>query len=254
MDNFTMPHSFPMDEFRAFGLATRPFFPATLSNEDLNDPIHRRTHFDWAWQAVRYRYRGAAESCDEFKALLSNPSEMWEAGWGDEELTYKLERCIYTFFVSGLSVFDSFAYCLYFLGHAIQPGGFPEVANPRKITRSATAKALSSAFPQAAITGILAGLPGDARFSTIDGFRNILAHRLSGRRSVRSSSTLNADGTHTTDWHEETWHIPGAADSPTFDEEMLQRNLDDIAAMLKPLTTAAREFAESHTRAAGANN
>ena len=66
--------TFPMDEFRAFGLATSPFFPRTLSDEDMNDPLHRRTHFDRSWQAVRYRYRSAAESSDEFKALLANPN------------------------------------------------------------------------------------------------------------------------------------------------------------------------------------
>jgi hypothetical protein len=55
---------------------------------------------------------------------------MWRAGWGDEELTYKLGRCIYSFFMSALSVFDNFAFCLYFLGHAIKPVEFPEVANP----------------------------------------------------------------------------------------------------------------------------
>jgi hypothetical protein len=112
----------------------------------------------------------------------------------------------------------------------------------------------SSAFPEAAITGILVGLPSDPRFNAVDGLRNILAHRLSVRRSVRSSSTLNADGTLTTNWHEEKWHIPGAADSPTFDEQMLQRHLYDLTPVLKTLTTAAREFAEGHTPVAGTTN
>ncbi len=80
------------------------------------------------------------------KGLLANASETWRAGWPDEELTYRLERCIYMFFMSGLSVFDSFALSLYFLGHAIQPGDFPSVAKPRNITRSATAKAYGAAF------------------------------------------------------------------------------------------------------------
>jgi hypothetical protein len=39
-------------------------------------------------------YRICAECNDEFKALRANPGE-------DEELTYKLERCIYVFFMSG---------------------------------------------------------------------------------------------------------------------------------------------------------
>jgi hypothetical protein len=93
---------------------------------------------------------------------------MWRAGWGDEELTYKLERCIYTFFMKGLSVFDSLAYALYFLGHAIQSAAFPDVATLRKVTRKATGKAFSAAFPQGPITKLLAGLSSDAKLGVID--------------------------------------------------------------------------------------
>lgn len=157
----------------------------------------KRRQFDWSWQAVRYRYRSCSECKDEFRTLLGNASELWRAGGADEELTFKLERCIYVFFMSGLSVFDSFAFCLYFLGHAIQPGGFPNVANPRKITRMATAKAFGSAFPQSPLTGLLGSMPQDARFDTIDTVRNLLAHRISGRRSVRESATTHEDGTQT---------------------------------------------------------
>lgn len=125
-----------MEEFRAFGLATGPFFPKAISDENLNDPLRRRLNFDWAWQAVRYRYRGASKANEEFKALLADPPEQWAAGWGDEEFAYKLERCIYTFFVSGLSVFDSFAYCLHFLGHSIAPVSFPMLPSLEKLLAS----------------------------------------------------------------------------------------------------------------------
>jgi hypothetical protein len=52
-----MPSGFPDTEFRAFGLAGHAFLPKILSDEDLNDPLERLRQFDWAWQAVRYRYR-----------------------------------------------------------------------------------------------------------------------------------------------------------------------------------------------------
>ena len=110
--DITMPASFPEDEFRAFGIAASNFFPGLLSDEVLYDLQEKRRHFDLSWQAVRYRYRSCVECSEDFKALLANPSEMWQAGWGDEEMTYKLERCIYIFFMSALSVFDSFALCL----------------------------------------------------------------------------------------------------------------------------------------------
>jgi hypothetical protein len=150
-----MPASFPETEFRAFGIAASNFFPGLLSDEVLYDPQERRRHFDLSWQAVRYRYRSCAECSDEFKALLDSPSQMWQVGWGDEELTYKLERCIYVFFIGALSVFDSFALSLYFLGNAMQPAAFPDVASPRKITRTTTHKAMSAAFPHDAITRLI---------------------------------------------------------------------------------------------------
>lgn len=243
--DITVPPSFPMDEFRAFGLATVPFFPKLLSDDDLNDPLRRRSHCDAAWQAVRYRFRICHECNEEFKALHANPSEMWQAGWGDQELSYKFERCIYTFFMSALSVFESYGYCLYFVGNALQTSAFPAVANPRNITLKGTTKAFNAAFPTAKITAALTALWTDARFTSIDGIRNVLAHRLVGGHSVRSSSTKHEDGTYTVDWHEETWHIPGSTATLTFDDGMLQRQLDDVAALLTTLTAAAREFMES---------
>ena len=243
--DMTMPASFPETEFRAFGIAASNFFPALLSDEALYDPQEKRRYFDWSWQAVRYRYRTCAECSDDFKALLDNPSEMWQAGWGDEEMSYKLERCIYIFFMGAVSVFDSFALSLYFLGNAIQASSFPDAANPRKITRSSTVKAMSAAFPADAIIGKLKGLADDTRFGTIEQIRNLLGHRISGRRSVRSSGTLNKDGSHTTDFHEETWHIPGATGKMVFDRDLLQRHLDDVTDLLSSLAGAARSFAES---------
>ena len=56
---------------------------------------------------------------------------------------------------------------------------------------------------------------------------------------------MRADGTHTTDWHEETWHLPGADGKLMFDAEFLQRHLDDISGLLASLASAARDFAES---------
>ncbi len=240
-----MPSSFPNSEFRAFLSGANNFFLPLISEENLFDPQERRRHFEWSWQAVRYRYRSCAECEGQFKALLTNASEAWRAGGIDEELTYKLERYIYMFFMSAVSVFDSFAFCLYFLGHALQPGAFPDVAHPRRITRPATARAYSAAFPQAKITGLLTALPDDPGFSTIDAVRNLVGHRISGRRSIRASGTTHADGTYT-ERREDTWALPSAAGTLTFGEDMLQRHLGDITRLLAALASAAREFAQHH--------
>jgi hypothetical protein len=144
-----------------------------------------------------------------------------------------------------VSIFDSFALSLYFLGNAIQAAAFPDVASPRNITRASTHKAMSITFPADPSTGLLGNLLIDARFMAIDHIRNLLGHRISGRRSVRSSGTLRKDGCYTTDFHEETWHIPGATAKLVFDRDLLQRHLDDITVLLSSFAGAARTFAES---------
>jgi hypothetical protein len=241
--DFSVPLAFPMNEFRAFGISATSFFSDLMNHENLFDPLEKKRNFDWAWQAVRYRYRTCVESAGDFKSLLTSPSGVaWRAGSGDEELAYKLDRCIYEFFTNGLSIFDSFAFSLYFLGHAIRPGAFPDVANPRKITRRSTSTVFNTVFPQSVITTLLGQLSDDEAFRTIDMVRNLVGHRISGRRSVRSSTTQAG-------WYEETWHLPGANRQLIFDEELLHRYLDDITRLLTTWALAAQEFAESHKTA-----
>ena len=251
MPDILMPLSFPELEFRAFALASI-CFPMLMASEATNDQKETKRHFDWSWQAVRYRYRSCAECNQEFKALLADSSQLWQSGWGDEELLYQLERRIYLFFASALSVFDSFAFCLYFLGSAIRPSEFLLISKPRKITRKQAAEAFSTVFPQTSISDLLTSLQSDpnlttndARFVNIDAVRNVVGHRISGRRVVRGWGTTHLDGTHT-QCREETWHLPGATETLMFDEEMLQRHLDDITNLLNPLVSAARQFAELH--------
>jgi hypothetical protein len=242
--DISMPSNFPLTDFRAFGVAAQSFFPKLLSDEDLNDPQEKLRHFQWAWQAVRYRYRLCFDSSEEFSALLIKPNEAWSKGGIDEELSYKLERCIYVFFVSGVSIFDSLAFCLYFFGNALQPINFRYVDKPKKITLNATTKAFATSFRQANITQRLTQLSKQPEFAVLEDRRNILAHRLAGRRSVRSWGTVLRDGTDESTW-EETWYMPGSEQKLTFDEGMLRRHLQAITALLIPLSLASREFAEN---------
>jgi len=253
MPDILMPASFPEIDFRAYGIAASNSFLPMMSDENLFDPQEKRRHFDWSWQAVRYRYRSCAECNEEFKTLLANASDMWNAGWGDEELAYKLERCIYQFFTGALSIFDSFAFGLYFYGNALQPTSFPLISTPKKIDRKRVGAAFQATFPRASITGIVLSLQSDptlttndARFVVTDTVRNLVGHRISGRRSVRGAGTTQEDGTHTTDWHEENWHLPGSSIPLNFDEDLLQKQLDNITNLLAELSAAARDFAEQH--------
>jgi hypothetical protein len=236
-----MPPEFPDAEFHAFGTGAGAYFPKLLSDEDLNDSFQRLWHFNRAWEAVRYRYRICAECNDEFKALLASASELWRAWAADEEQNYKLERCIYIFFMSALSTFESFGFSLYFLGNALCPEIFPHVRTPKKITLVATAKAFTAAFPQARITRRLADLLRKREFTSIGEIRNILAHRLSGRRSIQAWGTTHPDGTYT-HTREETLYLPGVDEKLIFDEDLIQRHLNEIARLLTALASAARQF------------
>lgn len=237
-----MPASFPETDFRRFGTKASQFFPSLTSNEALLDPQEKRRHFDRSWQAVRYRYRTCAKCNDEFRCLLESAGAEWRAEGSSEELAYELERCIYIFFMSGLSVFESFGFCLYFLGGALRPENFPLIANPKRITPSATASAYKTVFPDAAITSSLMEVLADQRFAAIDQTRNLLAHRLSGRRSVRAWSNGVAQG------REDTWHIPGSSVKLVFDDTMLEGQMDGISAMVGLLATTARQFVENYKR------
>ena len=191
------------------------FFPKLLSDEDLNDPQEKLRHFQWAWQAVRYRYRLCYDSSEEFSALLINPNEAWSKISIDEELSYRLERCIYVFFISGVSIFDSLTFCLYFFGSALRPANFRYVNEPKKITLKATISAFATSFGQANITERRRELSEHPEFTALEQWRNILAHRLAGRRSMRSSRTVLRDGTDESTW-DERWYMPGPDQKLTF--------------------------------------
>ena len=246
-----MPPDFPDAPFLKFGQLAGACFPPALSDEALADPLQRGQHFDLAWRAVRYRYRLCAECNDEFKSAVANAPELWRE-WSalDDEHAFRVDRSIYMFFMSGLSVFESLSFSLYFWGSMLQPGDFPYIEKPKRITRDTTIKAFTAAFPSSEITRRLTALPNDADFSAIDDVRNILAHRSLGRRNIRSWGTTHADGTFTST-REEAWYLPGPSKELVFDGDLLQRHLDKLTSLLTGLTAAALQFVEQN-RPAGA--
>lgn len=242
--DISMPAEFPMRTFRLFGIAASRFFPAIGSREWLLDQSST-THFKWSWQAVRYRFRTCSECANEFRALVGSASEDWLKGnEQNEELTYRVERCIYNFFANALSVFESFGFCLYFLGSEIRPPDFPSVKNPRQITLKATVEKYKHVFPQATISKLMADLLTSREFCRVEVIRNVLAHRLSGRKSVRSWTTVRKDKI-VKSRTEITWHIPGSSETLNFSEEMLHIEFRGLTRRLRPLIANARSFAAS---------
>jgi hypothetical protein len=244
---FSMPSTFPHDTFQEFGKLASKLFPAVLSNENLDDPFQERQHFERAWLAVRYRYRACSEQNEAFKALLEHTTDLWREWGADEEQNYKLEQCLYHFFMNCLSVFDSLTFCLYFVGAMIDPKHFSHVSKPKNITLKTTINAFASAFPNAPITNHLRKLSEDPEFKRIDTIRNILAHRLTGRRNVHSSGATNADGTYT-QTREDIWYIPGSNDKLEFSEKLIQHHLEEATQLLTTLVSVSLEFVKSEKR------
>jgi len=94
--------------------------------------------------------------------------------------------------MNGLSVFESFGFCLYFIGNAVAPTQFVHVKEP--ITLRTITDAFRAAFSNTGISDRLACLRNHSEFCKLDSIRNILAHRISDMRSVRSYSVRELDG------------------------------------------------------------
>lgn len=244
-----MPSAFPKDEFKEFGKVAATLFPATLSDEALNDPREKRLHFQGAWLAVCYRYRACAEQNAAFKAAFDKAmcSDLWREWSIGEDDNYELEQCIYGFFMNALSVLESFGFCLYFVGAAIDWQNFQKINAPKGITLMTTSAAFKAAFPNSFITANLTAMASDAAFTRIDTIRNLLAHRLTGRRNIHTFGETDTGGTRT-ERREEYWYIPGLNDEVRFDKQLVQRHFDDLTRLLTELTSASLEFVKSQRK------
>jgi hypothetical protein len=249
MQHILMPPTFPQEAFQKFAQSASKFFPRFMSDEYLDDPLQKRQHFDLAWVAVRYRYRACSEYNEAFKTLFVNAkaNDLWREWGDDEEINYKLEQNVYQFFMSGLSVFDSLGFCLYFIGSGVSSAHFPivEKKTPWSITLDTTREAFTTAFPQESITNYLIELSKDKGFKNIKDIRNILSHRVIARRHVREYGSTHSDGTYT-HTREEVLYVPDSKAALPFDEELIQRNFNEITRLLTTLISASLEFVVAH--------
>ena len=247
--NFDLPPAFPQVEFLEFGKLAATFFPASLSDENLDDLPQRRLHFQGAWLAVCYRYRACAEQNVAFNSVFDKAmsSDLWREWSAGEEHNYQLEQCLYGFFMNALSVLESFGFCLYFVGAMIDAGNFPKINSPKGITLKTTLAAFEAAFQNSSVTLNLAAMAKDPGFTRIDTIRNLLAHRIAGKRNTRCFGASHSDGTYT-ERREELWYIPGLNEEVFFDKQLVQRHLDDVTRLLTALTLASLEFVKSQQK------
>ncbi len=180
-------------------------------------------------------------------------NQLWLEWSEGEEHHYQLDQCIYNFFMNALSVFDSFAFCLYFVGGIIDKKTFLKIENSKQIcsiTLKTTIVEFKSVFPNSLLTTCLDELSKNTDFVKIKKIRNILAHRLIGRRNVYRNSTNLSDGTRT-DLTEEILHISDFEDKLIFDNELIQHHFDDVTHLLTTLILAAVEFVQSMIQSNG---
>jgi len=231
-----LPSTFPEHIFQEFRQCAAKLFPT--SDQAENSP--ERTQFVLSSLAAGYRYRTCVECNEEFRVLVINAPEMWREWNHDPEHAYKVERCLYTFLMSAVSVFESLAFCLYFVGSRISLKNFADIQKPHRINLNSASKSYAAAFPQELITVELAALPQKPEFKTIDSARNLLAHRVSGMRSMHRSSIRELNGS-VTHKKKEVWYVPEKVELK-FDEDLLQGQLHWVSSMLATLLRASRDF------------
>jgi hypothetical protein len=173
--NLRMPESFPHEEFIEFwkqaGMVHLPYLvdvtgkKVSLEPKLIRDDPRLAGPIESAWNAVRYRYRACAECNEEFKGILGENSTTSRESAIDGvrgESSYRLERCLYNFFVNSISVFDSFGFCLYYVGRERQRDAFRHASQPRKISLRET-NSVQRCVPQSkdqSLSFSIAAFPG----------------------------------------------------------------------------------------------
>ena len=216
-----------------------------LSDDFFADTQEKRQHFTWSWQAAALSLSEVLESTR--KTLLNDPSEEWQSGSGDEELAYRLERCIYVFFMarSQCSTFRTSAYT------------FQETA----LSRAGSTLPTRARSPQEHSRGFRHGVSIGRHYRTLGAERAIPGSSLStyakSWRTVsawaerRLSSTTQKDGTRQ-NWREE--HRTSQADANTNFDGICSNAIQRPLCSAVFLASAGRTSAESRSRCPGQPN
>src|SRR5215211_5629249 len=95
-----------------------------------------------------------------------------------------LKRDLYGFFVSGLSVIESFCYAMYAMAAMIKPGRFPITTseNKKNVHPRMVAEKFASVFSIEPVTQELGALINHQDYEDLKDVRNVLAHRASPAR------------------------------------------------------------------------
>jgi hypothetical protein len=154
---------------------------------------------------------------------------------------YREERDLFGFFVSGLSVLDSFSFLMYFAGAQLRPTVF-RTERPGQlgsITIASTAEAYGKAFPNDPFTSSLIGLKDDPKLKEWRNVRNVLAHRAAPGRVIYAS-TMGSPPPPSAEWKIEP------SGKLRFDQSLTTVRLEWLVKTLAHLIDRAAQFADTH--------
>lgn len=177
MGGLDMPPDFPVEPFEAIVETTRAHRESALGAWG---------EFASGWNALCWRYRAAAEHDNAFTRSVQ------EYGPGPEpEARYRQEENLFTFFVSGLSALEAFAYGTWAMVWASGDAAFAlSTEDERKgVTLPAFRRQLKRHYSATPLEGAVGKLvdPENAGYAEWTRLRNTLAHRGSPGRHHQTS-------------------------------------------------------------------
>lgn len=138
---------------------------------------------EWAggWNAVAYRWRACWDASESFKASVLRDGDAPEQG-----PRYHQERSLFEFFVSALSVLESYTYSLHAIGAMLKLDGFAMVTEEdRKAVKvKSTVRRFNDAFPDDPLSTVLQTMTSAKEYTELTLLRNTLAHRTQPGRAI----------------------------------------------------------------------
>lgn len=181
-----------MATLRATGSSMPPDFPAAVFDRVLERVAagvphteYQWAHFGPAWNAIAYRFLGAAEADDSITASLVTHGT---APPPPERTRQELD--MFSFVSCACSTMESAAYGLFGLGAMLSPSQFPMATaeDLHKVTIRSMQKALIVAFPADPMGALVETITRDSEFTELVAWRNVLIHRASAGRLIQLSA------------------------------------------------------------------
>src|SRR5258706_1270690 len=167
-----IPNDFPRTAYN--GIIKRVYI--TVSEKR---PTPLLDHFHDAWLAVAYRFFTFTEHDTAYRDSIRR------AGSNAPRLEHYIqESALFGFFISGLTVIESFYYSCYSLAAMLDDKNFP-MKTPKFIQPTSTADKFVKFYSGELLTGTLDRFRNDIEYKNWGKIRNILAHRILPARQVK---------------------------------------------------------------------